>query len=122
MAGRLIDQLLRIRDRAVWSWAGFAHVARTENSLMQWLVANAAFGVLAFILPLDWGIRGMLLMGGVLVLAAECMNTAIERIVDDISLETRDLARQAKDCGSACVAVTAVAVGIGWVCAIIGLL
>jgi len=55
-----------------------------------------------------------------LVLAAECMNTAVERIVDDISLEKRDLARQAKDCGSAAVAVTAVAVGVGWVCALIG--
>jgi len=120
MAGKLIDQLLRIKHRAVWSWAGFAHVLRTENSLMQWLVANAVFGVLAFALPFDWGVRGMLLMGGVLVLAAECMNTAVERIVDDISLEKRDLARQAKDCGSAAVAVTAVAVGVGWVCALIG--
>ena len=39
----------------------------------------------------------MLLMGGVIVLAAECMNTAIERVVDDISIEKRDAARQAKD-------------------------
>ena len=118
----LVDQLLRIKDRAKWSWAGFAHVYRTENSLMQWLVANAVFAVLAFVLPLDMAVRGMLLMGGVLVLAAECVNTAIERVVDDISLEQRDLARQAKDCGSAAVAVTAVAVGIAWVCVIIGLL
>lgn len=118
----LVDQLLRIRDRAKWSWAGFAHVLRTENSLMQWLVANAVFAVLAFALPLDWGVRGMLLMGGVLVLAAECVNTAIERVVDDISLAQRDLARQAKDCGSAAVAVTAIAVGIAWVCVIIGFL
>lgn len=117
-----MDQLSRIRARAVWSWAGFIHVLATENSLMQWIVANLAFGVLALVLPLDAPVRGMLLMGGVLVLAAECMNTAIERIVDDISLEKRDLARQAKDCGSAAVAITAIAVGIAWACVLIGLL
>jgi diacylglycerol kinase (ATP) len=113
--------MLLTRDRAIWSWAGFTHVVRTENSIMLWLVVNVVFGALAFILPLDWGVRGMLLMGGIMILAAECVNTAIERVVDDISLEKRDLARQAKDCGSAAVAVTGVAVGVAWICVIIGL-
>jgi diacylglycerol kinase (ATP) len=106
----------------VWSWKGFAHVYQSEHSLKQWLVGNAFFAILAFILPLDAAIRGMLLMGGVFVLAMECVNTAIERAVDDISLETRDLAKQAKDCGSAAVAVTAIGVGIGWTAALVGLM
>ncbi|SFS15947.1 diacylglycerol kinase [Yoonia litorea] len=118
----ILQQLERIKQRAIWSWDGFVHVYRTEGSLMQWLVANAAFAVLAFVLPLSAGERGFLLMGGVIVLAAECMNTAIERVVDDISTEHRDAAKQAKDCGSAAVAVTAVGVGIGWVCVIGGLI
>ena len=121
MAGFIVTQITRVRDRAVWSWQGFAHVFRTEGSLSQWLVANAVFAVLAFVLPLGAAERGMLLMGGVMILAAECMNTAIERVVDDIGTDKRDLARQAKDCGSAAVAVTAVAVGIGWICVLIGL-
>lgn len=117
----MIKQLQRVWQRAIWSWAGFYHVLRTEGSLMQWLVMNAVFGVLAFVLPLDWAVRGVLLMGGIMILAAECINTAIERIVDDISLEIRDAAKFAKDCGSAGVAVTAVAVGVAWVCVLIGL-
>jgi diacylglycerol kinase (ATP) len=116
------QQIMRVRQRAIWSWEGFAHVLATEGSLMQWLVANAVFGVLAFVLPLSAGERGMLLMGGIVVLAAECMYTAIERIVDDISTEKRDAAKQAKDCGSAAVAVTAIGVGVAWLCVIIGLL
>ncbi len=88
---------------------------------MQWLVANAVFAVLAFVLPLTAGERGLLLMGGVLVLAAECMNTAIERVVDDIGTAKRDAAKQAKDCGSAAVAVTAIAVGVAWVCVLMGM-
>ncbi len=116
------NQALRVRQRAIWSWAGFVHVFRTEGSLAQWLVANAVFAVLALVLPLSAGERGLLLMGGIMILAAECMNTAIERIVDDIGTDRRLLAGQAKDCGSAAVAVTAAAVGVAWVCVIVGLL
>ena len=117
----MLNQLRRIKQRAIWSWAGFAHVYRTEGSLMQWLVANVISGALAIALPLSTAETALLLMGGVMVLAAECVNTAIERVVDDISTEIRDAARHAKDCGSAAVAVTAVAVGVAWVVILIGL-
>ncbi len=110
-----------IVQRAIWSWEGVVHIYHTEGSLKQWIVANVLFAVLAFVLPLDWAVRGFLLMGGIMVLAAECMNTAIERVVDDISLEKRNAAKYAKDAGSAAVAVTGVAVGIAWICVIIGL-
>jgi diacylglycerol kinase (ATP) len=118
----LMQQMKRVRQRAIWSWEGVVHVYRTEGSLSQWLVANAIFAVLAFVLPLSASERGFLLMGGIIVLAAECMNTAIERVVDDVGTERRDAAKQAKDCGSAAVAVTAVGVGIGWLCVIVGLI
>ena len=121
MVKMIIGQALRVRDRAIWSWNGFVHVWRTEGSLSQWLVANAVFGVLAFVLPLSAGERGFLLMGGIMVLAMECMNTAIERVVDDISTDRRLLAGQAKDCGSAAVAVTGIAVGVAWLCVLVGL-
>jgi diacylglycerol kinase (ATP) len=117
----LRDQLLRIRQRAIWSWEGFIHVFQTEGSLMQWIVANGASALLAFLLPLSAGQRGTILMGGIMVLAAECMNTAIERVVDDVSEERRPRAKQAKDAGSAAVAVTAIGVGVAWVCALVGL-
>lgn len=115
-------QATRVKDRGVWSWQGFAHVYKTEGSLSQWLVLNAIFAVLAFILPLSGAERGFLLMGGIMVLAAECMNTAIERVVDDISTDKRPLAQQAKDCGSAGVAVTGIAVGVAWIGVICGLI
>ncbi len=115
------QQLARIWQRAIWSWDGFTHVWRTEGSLTQWIVANCFFAVLAFVLPLNAGERGLVLMGGIMVLAMECLNTAIERVVDDVGLEKRDLARQAKDAGSAAVTVTAISVGVAWVCILIGL-
>ena len=118
----MLEQLRRIRQRAIWSWEGFAHVWRTEGSLRQWLIGNAVFAVLALVLPISGAERGFLLMGGVLILAAECMNTAVERVVDDVSTDRRDKAKQAKDAASAGVAVTALAVGISWVGVIAGLI
>ncbi|MFQ1702069.1 diacylglycerol kinase [Loktanella agnita] len=115
------QQVMRVKQRAIWSWEGFMHVARTEGSLRQWLVANVVFAVFAWVLPITAGERGMLIMGGILVLAAECLNTAIERVVDDVGTERRDAAKQAKDSGSAAVAVTAMAVGAAWLCVIVGL-
>lgn len=114
----IIAELKRVKDRAVWSWNGFVHVWRTERSLQQWIWLNVAFGILAFVLPLSGATRGMLLMGGILTLAAECMNTAVERVVDDISSEQRDAAKHAKDAASAAVAITGIAVGVAWVCVI----
>ena len=50
------------------------------------------------------------------------MNTAIERVVDDISDDKRDLAKQAKDTASAAVALSAIAVGSAWIFIILGIL
>lgn len=112
----------RLRNRTAWSWEGFAHVWRTEPSLRQWAGANLASGLLAILLPIGTGARAAILMGGVMVLAFECANTALERVVDDVGEQRRPRAKQAKDAGSAAVAVAAVAVGAAWAAALWGLL
>ena len=61
-------------------------------------------------------------MGGVFILTIECMNNAIERVVDDISEYRRDLAKQAKDTSSAAVALSAVAVWSAWIVIDLGIL
>lgn len=116
----LAEQWSRLKLRVIWSSAGLAHVWRTESSFHQWIVLNVASAILAFALPLTGLERGVLLMGGVFVLAAECMNTAIERVVDDISEATRDRARQAKDAGSAAVMLSGLAVLAAWIGILIG--
>lgn len=108
------QQITRVWQRAMWSWDGVVHVSKTEGSFAQWIVANIVSALLTFVVSMSAAEQAVLLMGGVMVLAAECMNTAIERIVDDISLDKRDAAKQAKDAGSAGVALTAVAVGVAW--------
>ena len=77
---------------------------------------------LALWLPLEPGERALILALGVLVLAAELMNTAIERAIDYISTEQHEMARQAKDLASAAVAVTAIAVGVAWIVLLAGMI
>ena len=112
---RLIRQeLIKIKNRALWSWYGFSHVAKTEGSLWQWIIANIVSGSLTIFLPITYTQQALILAGGILILAAECINTAIERVVDDISMDRRPAAKHAKDAGSAAVAITAIATGVAW--------
>ena len=90
--------------------------SRLENRTIADAVdlGQCSLDPLAVILPLTAGETALNIMGGVFVLAMECINTAIERVVDDISTQRRDRAGQAKDAGSAAVAVSAVGVGMAW--------
>ena len=94
----------------------------TERSVYQWVFANTISAITAIALPISVSERSLLIMGGIFILAMECMNTAIERVVDDISEDKRDLAKQAKDTASAAVALSAVAVGSAWIVIILGIL
>ena len=118
----ILRELIKIRNRAVWSWNGFYHVAKTEGSLWQWIIANIISGSLTFFLPITYTQQAIILASGILILAAECFNTAIERVVDDISAGQRPAAKHAKDAGSAAVAVTAIAAGVVWFVTIFDLL
>ena len=118
----ILRELIKIKNRTVWSWYGFQHVAKTEGSLWQWIIANIISGSLTFFLPITFTQQAIILAGGILILAAECLNTAIERIVDDISIKQRPAAKHAKDAGSAAVAITAIATGVAWLVIIVDLL
>ncbi|AWB49298.1 diacylglycerol kinase [Gemmobacter aquarius] len=77
-------------------------------------------GVVSAGLEKTAGERALILALGLLVLAAEVMNTAVEEVVDYISTEIDPRAKRAKDCGSAAVALTALAGGVAWLVILIG--
>lgn len=110
----------RFRNRAIWSWAGWLDCWRNEHSLHQWIWANVVSGGFALFLDLSSIERALILSLGILILAAELMNTGIERAVDYISTDEHPLAKQAKDAASAAVAVTAIAAGVAWLVILIG--
>lgn len=113
-----IDRLI---DRTRWSWQGLCATWREEYSLRVWGWLNLISVLLAFLLPLGAGDRALIVIMGVLVLVAELFNTAIERAVDHTSTDHHQLAGQAKDAASAAVALSAIAAGVAWVFALVGL-
>ncbi len=110
----------RFRNTCRWSWQGWTAAWATEKSLRQWTLVNILSAALALMLDLSTGERALILALGLLVLAAELANTAVESVVDLVSPEPSALARKAKDCGSACVALAALAGGLAWAVILLG--
>lgn len=116
----LRSELGRIYNTAKWSWEGWASAWATEKSLRQWTLVNVLSALLAMFLDLTAGERALILALGLLILAAELVNTAIEELVDSIFPGLDPRAKRAKDCGSAAVAVTAIAGGLAWAVILLG--
>jgi diacylglycerol kinase (ATP) len=110
----------RLANTVIWSRDGFRAAWATEKTLRQWTLANALSAVLAFSLDLTPAERGLILALGLLILAAELINTAVEEVVDHLSPGEDPRAKKAKDCGSACVALTALAAGVAWMVVLVG--
>ena len=69
---------------------------------------------LALWLPAS-GVGKALMIGSVLLLlVVELLNSAVEAVVDRVSLENHELAKRAKDIGSASVLVALVNVAVVW--------
>ena len=93
--------LERLWNATRYSRDGFLAAYRDEEAFRQ-IVHVAALGLpLAWLLGESWG--DSILLSAVLLLAmiVELLNSAIENVVDRISLELHPLAKKAKDMGSA---------------------
>ena len=120
MLDMLRAEARRFANTVIWSWDGFRAAWATEKTLRQWTLANALSAALAFTLDLTPGERALILALGLLILAAELINTAVEEVVDMLSPGQDPRAKKAKDCGSACVALAAIAAGMAWVVVLAG--
>lgn len=120
MLATIGGEVRRIVNTCRWSLEGWRAAWTSEKSLRQWTVINLMSAGLAFWLDLTAGERALILALGLVVLAAELFNTAIEEIVDHILPDPHPRAKKAKDCGSAAVALTALAGGIAWLVLLVG--
>jgi diacylglycerol kinase (ATP) len=105
----------RIREALVNSVAGLAIAFRIEAAFRQELGLIALLAAVAFALPLSVIERVILFVSMALVLVVELVNSALEAVVDRISLDNHDLSRRAKDLGSAAVFLSLVTSGACWV-------
>ena len=114
MGGLIRGEVQRFANTCRWSWQGWIAAWKSEKSIRQWTIVNAVSVVFAFSLDLTGGERALVLSLGLLILVAELFNTAIEEILDLTHPEHHPAAGKAKDCGSAAVAVAALAGGAAW--------
>lgn len=110
----------RLINRCVWSWQGFSATWIEEPSFRGWVLANLISAAMTFVLDLSGGEQALLLAIGMVLLAMELVNSAIERTIDYISEDIHPLAKAAKDAGSAAVAVTALGGGMAWLAILFG--
>ncbi|TAK41860.1 MAG: diacylglycerol kinase, partial [Betaproteobacteria bacterium] len=106
--------LRRLINATRYSIAGFAAAARHEDAFRQELMLAAVLVPLGLVLGAN-GVERALLAGSVmLVLVVELVNSALEAAVDRVSLEDHNLAKRAKDLGSAAVMLSLATMATVW--------
>jgi diacylglycerol kinase (ATP) len=79
------EALRRLGRTTRWSVQGWRAAWATQISLRQWTGVTLVSAVFALLLDLSAGERALLLALGLLLLAAELFNTAVEAAVDFVS-------------------------------------
>lgn len=106
--------LARIVAATQYSLRGLQAAYRNEEAIRQELWAGIVIIPLAFLIA-DSGVELALLLGSaILIFLMELVNSAIESVVDRISLEHHPLSGQAKDIGSALVMVALIIFATVW--------
>lgn len=106
--------LKRIFSAFFYSLDGLKSAWKHEHAFRQ-EVGLFVFGtVIALLLPLS-ALEKLLLIGMLLlILIVELINSAVEAVVDRVSLDYHPLSKNAKDIGSAAVLLTCVLAGAAW--------
>lgn len=108
--------LRRVWNAFNYSIAGLKAAYLCEDAFRQEVHLAVFLFPLAFLLPVPWLGRGLMLASLLFVLVVELLNSAIEAVVDRVSLENHRLAKRAKDIGSAAVLVSLLNVLVVWAC------
>ncbi|MFC0349767.1 diacylglycerol kinase [Undibacterium danionis] len=98
--------LKRIFSAFFYSLDGLKAAWRQEHAFRQELILVVVGAVIALCLPVSSFEKLMMIAVLVLMLIVELLNSAIEAVVDRVSLERHVLSKNAKDFGSAAVLLT----------------
>ncbi|MDR3300113.1 MAG: diacylglycerol kinase [Candidatus Accumulibacter sp.] len=95
--------LRRVWNALRYSLDGLRAAHACEAAFRQETLLAVILIALSFFLRVTWTGRALMIASVLLVLIVELVNSAIEAIVDRVSLERHPLAKRAKDVGSAAV-------------------
>ena len=106
--------LKRLLTALSYSYDGFRTAWRYEHAFRQELAIAVPGIVLALLLPVTVPEKLALVGVLVLLLVVELINSAIEAVVDRISLDQHPLSKNAKDLGSAAVVLVVAFALLTW--------
>jgi diacylglycerol kinase (ATP) len=112
--------LRRLWNAFHYSLAGFKAAYQNEDAFRQESLLAAALIPLALFLPAGAVGKALMIASVLLVLIVELLNSAVEATVDRISLEDHQLAKRAKDIGSAAVLLSLVNLAVVWLLVLFG--
>ena len=111
--------LRRVWNALHYSMDGLRAAYVGEDAFRQEVLLAAILIPLAFVLPVSWGGRAVMVASVLLVLIVELINSAIEAVVDRVSLDRHHLSKRAKDIGSAEVILEMINVAVVWGCVLV---
>ena len=106
--------LTRIWNALLYSLDGLRAAFRHEDAFRQEVLVAAILVPTALYLPADGTGKALMIAAVLLVLVVELLNSAVEAAVDRVSLENHQLAKRAKDIGSAAVFLSLINVPVVW--------
>lgn len=106
--------LRRLVNAFGYSMDGFKAAYQHEDAFRQEVWLSLVLIPLAFYLEAE-ALHRILMVGSVLlVMIVELLNSAVEAVVDRVSIERHALAKRAKDIGSAAVLLALINLGVVW--------
>lgn len=112
--------LIRIWNAFNYSLDGLAAAFRLEDAFRQEVLLAVVLIPLALLSGRSGPEKALLVATVLLVLIVELLNSAVEAVVDRVSLERHALAKRAKDIGSAAVLITLVNLATVWLLVFFG--
>lgn len=115
MAGHHRNELARLRNALGYSMHGLAAAFRHEGAFRAEVLLACVLVPLAFVVSDEALARALLIASMLLVMVTELLNSAVEATVDRISAEHHELAKRAKDIGSAAVFIALINLAVVWI-------
>ena len=106
--------ITRLINAFKYSCAGLGEAYRNEDAFRMELLLAVILIPAAFLLEHATLGRALMIACVMLVIIVELLNSAIEATVDRISLDDHNLAKRAKDIGSAAVLISLLNLAVVW--------
>lgn len=110
----------RVWNAFHYSLAGLRAAFAFEDAFRQEALLAVLLIPASFLLPVSGIGRALMIASVLLVLIVELLNSAVEAVVDRVSLDRHHLSKRAKDIGSAAVLLALINVIVIWGCVLLG--